>query len=84
MVKVDSPWWQWYLNSSRLSFLCLCRNIILLIRNGGEFLFIVCRLWYFVVICTRRLRWLPFFYIYSNSFVLLVGGEVLIWDVMHF
>ena len=31
MVTVDSPWWQWYLNGSRLSFLCQCRNIILLI-----------------------------------------------------
>jgi len=23
MVNADSPWWLWYLNGSRLSFLCL-------------------------------------------------------------
>ena len=54
MVSVDSPWWQWHLNGSRLSFLC------------------------FVVICTRRWRWLPFFYIYWISlFLLLVGATFL-------
>jgi len=41
MGNVDLPWWQWHLNSSRLSFLC------------------------FIVICTRRYRWLPLIYIYS-------------------
>ena len=40
MVNVDSPWWLWRLNGSRLSFLCLCRNIILLIRNPGEFSYV--------------------------------------------
>jgi hypothetical protein len=32
MVNVDSPWWLWYLNGSRLSFLCPCRNTLILIR----------------------------------------------------
>jgi len=36
MVKVDSPWWLWHLNGSRLRFLRLCRNIILLIRICGD------------------------------------------------
>jgi len=35
MVNVVSRWWQWYLNRSHLSFLCLCRNI-LLIRICGD------------------------------------------------
>ena len=48
MANVDSPWWQWHLNGSHLSFLCLFRNIILLIRNGGEFSFIECGMWYFL------------------------------------
>jgi len=30
IVNVDSPWWQWHLNGSSLSFLWLCTNIILL------------------------------------------------------
>jgi len=46
MVNVDSPWWVWHLNGSRLSFLCLYRNIILFIRNVREFSFIGCGLWY--------------------------------------
>jgi hypothetical protein len=45
MVNLDSPWWLWHLNGSHLSFLCLCRNIMFLIRSGREFSFIGCGLW---------------------------------------
>jgi len=85
MVNVDLPWWQWHLNGSRLSFLCLCRNIILLIRNNGEFLFIVCRLWYlFCCDFYKEIKMAAFFIYIVTIFLLLVGGEILISDVMPF
>jgi hypothetical protein len=71
LVNVDSQWWQWHLNRNRLSFLCQCRNIILLIRYGGEFSFIVCGLSY-LLCCDlyKEIKMAAFYiyiYIYSNS-----------------
>jgi len=83
VVSVDSPWWQWHLNGSRLSFLCLCRNI-LLIRSGGEFSFIVCGMWH--LLCCDLYEQIKmvalyiyiyiYIYIYRVTlFLLLVGGK---------
>jgi hypothetical protein len=85
MVHVDSPWWQWHLNGSRLSFLCLCRNIVLLIRNDGEFSFIVCGLWNLLCCDLYKEIMMAAIFIYIVTlFLLLVGGDILDWDVMHF
>jgi hypothetical protein len=85
MVNVDSPWLQWNLNGSRLSFLCLCRNTILLTRIGGEFSFILCELWH-LLCCDfyKDIKMAAFFIYIVNLFLLLVGGEILILDVTHF
>jgi hypothetical protein len=85
MVNVDLPWWQWHLNGSRLSFLCPCRITILLTRIGGEFSFILCEMWH-LLWCDlyKEINMAAFFIYIVNLFFLLVGGEILIWDVTHF
>jgi hypothetical protein len=40
MVNVDSPWWQWHLNGSRL-FLMLCCDMYKEIKMAAYFICIV-------------------------------------------
>jgi hypothetical protein len=75
MVTVDSPWWQWHLNDSRLSFLCLFRNIILLIKNGGEFSFIVYGLWYLLCCDLYKEIKMAALYIWYVSFLAFRWGR---------